>query len=611
MSVFLTDFGLARATATGSRYTRTGEALGTPAYMSPEQARGSTPLTAGGESTTLTPAADVWSLGCVLYECLAGRPAFEGGTAAEVIGRVLTAEPARLRAVRPGLPPGAEHVVRVALARPAHLRYPSARAFRDDLDRVRRGESPLARVRGARGRRMAATALAAGLVGGLAWLLHSPVRPLGAPPPPPAIARAESLAGRARALRSSDPGEAARLLATALADAPGRHDWRLERGLLLWAVGEAAEARAEWRTIPADAPEATEATLYRGLEAFFRLATKEECGPDLEAAARSPGRHGRLARGALAALHRRWDAARTELGGLEGWEAALLQGYVETVDPSGDAALADRAYTRALADGIPFAWAFNNRGVARHATGDLAGELGDYERALQLNPREAGAYANRGALRSVRGDLAGALADYDRAVALNPRGAAGYGNRGIARRATGDLVGAMADYDRAVELDPELAEAFHSRGNARQAAGDLAGAIADFDRAVAINPRYAKAFVSRGLARRARGERSGALADYDRALAIDPGLPDVHYNRGVARGAEGDLAGAIADLDRAIEGNPRDADAYAARATARGGQGDLAGAVADCERALAVAPAGWAARAETERKCARARAALR
>ena len=83
--VFLTDFGLAKDVATASRYTRSGESLGTPPYMSPEQAR--------GELATLDATCDTWALGCVLYELLAGHRAFDGENPAAVIGAVLTADP--------------------------------------------------------------------------------------------------------------------------------------------------------------------------------------------------------------------------------------------------------------------------------------------------------------------------------------------------------------------------------------------------------------------------------------------------------------------------------------------------------------------------------------
>jgi len=82
----VTDFGIARAlTDTGdSRLTATGMAIGTPAYMSPEQARG---------SVVIVPSADVWSLGCVLYEALTGRKAFAGKTPEAIRAKVLMMAP--------------------------------------------------------------------------------------------------------------------------------------------------------------------------------------------------------------------------------------------------------------------------------------------------------------------------------------------------------------------------------------------------------------------------------------------------------------------------------------------------------------------------------------
>ena len=108
MGTFLTDFGLARATETHSRFTRSGEALGTPAYMSPEQAR--------GDVSTLTSATDVWSAGCILYELVAGRPPFEGDSIASTIGQVLRSAPPALRRLRPDLPAALDAICDGALA---------------------------------------------------------------------------------------------------------------------------------------------------------------------------------------------------------------------------------------------------------------------------------------------------------------------------------------------------------------------------------------------------------------------------------------------------------------------------------------------------------------
>ncbi|MGH7580869.1 MAG: protein kinase domain-containing protein, partial [Gemmatimonadales bacterium] len=85
-----------------------GVVLGHPAYMSPEQARGTPEL--DGRS-------DVYSLGCVLYEMLAGSPPFSGATRAALLARQISETPPPIRTVRPGMPPELEQVVVRALAK--------------------------------------------------------------------------------------------------------------------------------------------------------------------------------------------------------------------------------------------------------------------------------------------------------------------------------------------------------------------------------------------------------------------------------------------------------------------------------------------------------------
>ncbi|MCI0343678.1 MAG: serine/threonine protein kinase, partial [Planctomycetales bacterium] len=216
------DFGLAKLATHGSRLTRTGQALGTPAYMSPEQAR--------GEVSSLAPATDVWSLGCVLHEMLTGRPAFEGETDAAVVGNVLLTEPSRVGRLLGDVPRGLDTVVRVSLAKDARRRYAVAGELRDDLDRILRGERLRARLPGAWRWKLGAAALA---VAAAVWggLLARP----GATHSPPAAAPAtssdaEGLSARARALRQMDPRQAAVLLRRALALDTSRRDWDLELG---------------------------------------------------------------------------------------------------------------------------------------------------------------------------------------------------------------------------------------------------------------------------------------------------------------------------------------------------------------------------------------------
>jgi serine/threonine protein kinase len=91
------DFGVARRSARGHGMTQTGAQVGTPQYMAPEQARG---------EREIKPAADVFSLGCILYECLAGQPPFAADHIAALLAKILFEEARPLETVCPHVPPG-------------------------------------------------------------------------------------------------------------------------------------------------------------------------------------------------------------------------------------------------------------------------------------------------------------------------------------------------------------------------------------------------------------------------------------------------------------------------------------------------------------------------
>lgn len=125
-TAMVVDFGigLALAAAGASRITQVGELVGTPDYMSPEQATGE----AGIDSRT-----DVYSLGCVLFEMLTGEPPFKGPTVAAVIHQVCTQPPPSARALREAVPEALSAVVRKALAKAPTDRFESASAFSQAL----------------------------------------------------------------------------------------------------------------------------------------------------------------------------------------------------------------------------------------------------------------------------------------------------------------------------------------------------------------------------------------------------------------------------------------------------------------------------------------------
>jgi WD40 repeat protein len=133
----ITDFGLAKRLESGTDLTVSGQVLGSPQYMPPEQAT--------GRQRQVGRRSDVYALGAVLYHLLTGRPPFVGETLSDILPQVVNDEPLRPRQLNPAVPADLETVCLKCLEKEMDRRYPSALAVAEELGRFLRGEPIVAR----------------------------------------------------------------------------------------------------------------------------------------------------------------------------------------------------------------------------------------------------------------------------------------------------------------------------------------------------------------------------------------------------------------------------------------------------------------------------------
>jgi serine/threonine-protein kinase len=231
------DFGLAHLVDSEAELTRTGTALGTPMYMSPEQVR--------GDTRAITPQTDVYALGAILYEVVVGQAPHLGESIQEIYAKIEREEPEAPRRLRPKVSEDLQTIILKSIDKKPHHRYASAQAFAEDLRRYLSGEPILARPtpntvriwRKVASQKLLLIASAAAVAGALlgAWAIAG-LGPKPTPPPPPPLPAASPIAaGKAELTEDyySQYSRAVRLLPMIV---PARDrlkgDWLQENGRL-------------------------------------------------------------------------------------------------------------------------------------------------------------------------------------------------------------------------------------------------------------------------------------------------------------------------------------------------------------------------------------------
>ena len=622
---FVLDFGIARSTRSEGTISKTGIVVGTPPYMSPEQASGDRAL--GARS-------DVYSLGATLYALATGREPFAGKTATAVLLKVIHHEPAPPREVRRDLPRDVETILLKAMEKDPARRYATASALAEDLRRFLDGEPILAHPpsvwyrltkRIAKRRAVvgavAATALAAAF-GTVVLLL---------------VLRTGAWEEACRSARlAHDAKDWPRALAECERALQMRHDKAIAALADECRVKIAADRRERERTTrrkellerlrPLEGLiKETRPTFYiKGVDIRQKLRRVEMALADLERIVQDP--------------------ENAEFG--EPWLSIGAGWYL--VGDDGRAELALRKAEPRMPDDPTLHWhlgrIFLHRSIYARMSDQTAGDPGWIQRSADLGRTALGhmrrvtkaggelieqqiaeAYVAfleeryqdairlcEEGLRRFAGEMGSeeflnviAFADrrapliriFSDALKLRPHYAWGSFIRGTELIAAGRPDQAIEDLNDAIRVNPRMDAAWNNRGLARTAAGDPAGAVDDLTEALRLRPAYPGAHFNRGQAFKALGEWDRALEDYDRAIKIRP-MADCLAMRGSVKLHKRDYAGALADLDEAVRLDPRDPITWASRATAREANLDIRGAIADLEEALKAAPPDWKYRAK-------------
>ena len=574
--VYVLDFGLARTFAGPTTVTREGQMIGTPAYMSPEQARGEKADTRS----------DIWGLGATLHELLAGSPPYTGTSMIDVLTRVVADDPAPL----PNAPPELANVVAACLQKDPRRRYATADDLVADLDRFLRGAAVSARTPARFARAVA----------------KRPALVIGV------LAAAVTAVLVARSLLSTERGLERRAELRRLDDAimqaqPHFYIADSDVRARLAIVEEALEALD--RVEPKDAEVWTMIGIGRyatrdlaGAEAALRRA--EDLGEKSPRLQHALGRV-LLDRAAIAitiaapqntpavsgrASRRMEEAARrldqcTEWGeesdrmALRGWRALARGDWAEV------AAAADAGLARF--DGRPGAEEF---WLMRAAVADAAEQLEFMASALRCRPHDARAYLQRGFARYHLGDFAGMIDDCSRVIAIHPRCADAYGNRAAGRLRLGDRAAARGDLERTLALDPAHLVALGNLASMQIADGNLEAAERTVESALRREPGFAFGLWMRAAIRQRQGRLPEALRDAADAAAAKPDVAPLRYFRATLLHEAGLHAEALDEYAATLRLDERHAEAWHGRAISRERLGDVAGAIRDDTHALAVDP---------------------
>src|SRR5262245_29948162 len=534
----LTDFGVARLLETENDATCTIEVSGTPSYMAPEQAH--------ANNGHVSSATDVYGLGAVLYQLLAGQPPFTGSTPFETVRLLLETEPRQPRLLNPKVDRDISTICLKCLEKDPKRRYSSALALAEDLEH---------------------------------WLRHEPIR-----------ARRTGLLARGRKWIRRNPAAAALVvMSVLLASAVG---------VIVWKVGAVGRQPSTGiAVLPFEnlSNDSEDAYFAEGMqdEILARLSKIA----DLKVISRTSTQKYKSAPDNLREIAKQLGVANILEGSVQKTGDAVRVN-VQLINALNDAHLWGDIYDRKLTDifGVESDIATT---IADNCQAKLTAEE---KRSISSQPTsDTTAYELYLKGRSLWGKRGGenlrqAIAFYEQAIARDPNYALAYSGLAEAYVILPNYTAVVASREafskakaaalKALQLDDKLAEAHTALADVLFNDFDMAGSISEFQRAIALNPNYATAHQWYGCdPLRALGRFDEAIAEGKRAVELDPLSPIINSDLGQTLSIARRYDEAIAQFHKTLEIDPMFWVAHSALGGALERKGDLPAAIAEFTKA--------------------------
>ncbi len=562
----VTDFGLAKSLSEGSTLSGTGDLVGTPGYLSPEQARGDR---ANARS-------DIYALGATLYELLTGSVPFHGTNVYETLRMIQEEAPRPPRKLDASVSTDLETIVLTCLEKDPARRYATAEDLVEDLERSLRGDSIRARRAGA-GYRLRRLLARRRVQGALAAVVALALLVLWLAATLRAKARAEAMAEGYRLwaeLEGISKGEQTRESLSPLAVKARGEFEKAERitptpearvmiGLTHQVEGRYPQALQAWAGAMGLDAGHRDARLHRAKWLWMsylksrvprlidlhadpgsrRARLRREEAPEVVKETSSESEWARQARELLAGLPEKAEGRELLLG----LQAMGEQKYLQAAEHL-------RGYT---SDHSWDALAWRAEGLCWLFEGKEAPALRCFNRVIDLSPVDPVPLCNRANARWLAGEPEKALEDYNEAIRLDGMDASSYYNRGGLHFVLGNTTAAIKDYDDALKHGYNRLRVLENRAVVEEARGAFADLERTYGEIIPLAPRPASFRLARARVRISLGKAryDDALADLGAVIASQekPLLAQAHFYRGEIHRAQRRPAEAEADFARAEE----------------------------------------------------------